>query len=202
MARELVCAEGIILKTIPFRESDQILILFTPQGILKVFCKGGRKKKTSPPRFTPLVRVELTYQEGNQEFSVCEDIHVLQFYMAIRQKWDSLQAACDLIKAIQESQVAGKESFKLYQLLLFYLDKIALISNPWILATSFRLKILRHEGLLTHHPIAGMVQFTPQEWEFVQLLAFSQCYHQLLKISLTDDLRAKINLLFNQEMQK
>jgi DNA repair protein RecO (recombination protein O) len=41
----------------------------------------------------------------------------------------------------------GKSAPQLYSLLCYYLKKIPQMANPWLLAASFRLKLLKHDGL-------------------------------------------------------
>ena len=38
--------EGIVLKTVPFKENDRILTLYTPQqGVMSLYVQGLSKKK-------------------------------------------------------------------------------------------------------------------------------------------------------------
>lgn len=143
-------SEGIVIQVVPFRDYDQIVTLFTPEhGMVKVIVKNGpgrqRKMKSS---CTPLTGVDISWMEGKGEIGKCEEIATIRHYAALRTTLDLMEAGCDLLRAIQRSQPVGKISPELYLLLLYYLDKLPTISNPDILVASFRLKILRYEGLI------------------------------------------------------
>lgn len=144
-------SQGIVIQAIAFRDYDQILTVFTQEaGLIKAIIKGSnRKKKNSGGGLTPLMRVDMTWSDGKGDLAKAEEVVPLQHYSAIRQNLDLLEAGCDLLHAIKASQLVGKAVPALYQLLLIYLEKLPEVTHPAILTTSFRLKILKHEGLLS-----------------------------------------------------
>jgi DNA repair protein RecO (recombination protein O) len=203
MVQELLCTEGMILRAASFRDYDQILTLFTPdRGILKLFCKGNKKKRRLQGAYMPLTRVEVVYKEKNSDLFACEDVALLQSYHSLRENLPALQAACDFLQALYQSQVVGKEAPQLYNLLTFYLDKLNQIPDPWILALSFRLKILKHEGLLSFTPLMETMPFDDEELQLLQLLTLCKSYIQLTQVILPSGFAAKVNLLFNQEIYR
>ena len=148
MSHTFQTTEGLILRVIPFKDYDQILVLFTEKGLIKVIEKGGRSKSRGKKGLcTPLTQVELIYSERRGEIFCCHEIHCLDSFTILRQELLFLEVASDFLQALLTSQLPGKEAPQLYALLLFYLKKIPLTASPWILATSFRLKLLKHDGL-------------------------------------------------------
>ena len=55
---EILVSEGIVIRTIPFRDHDRIITLFTEeQGLLKLYVKR------SPPFCAALHRVEISIEK-------------------------------------------------------------------------------------------------------------------------------------------
>jgi DNA repair protein RecO (recombination protein O) len=141
--QEILQTEGIVLKAIPFRDHDQMITLFTPDaGLVKVIHKENRRALCRP-----LTRVELLYKEKRGEIFSSYGIHVIDTFPVLRQELSYIESSCDFIHAILESQCIGKAAPLLYQLFCSYLKKISDVTDPWVLAASFRLKLLRHEGI-------------------------------------------------------
>lgn len=151
MGHAFLREEGIILKTIPFRDYDLILVIFTAQaGLIKVFCKGARSKKRGIEGVcNPLTGVEVIYVEGKGELFSCHEISLRESYRQLRESFSAIEAACELLRAIEVSQLVGKSVPRLYESLVRYLKKIQTTPVPWGLVSSFYLKILFHEGLLS-----------------------------------------------------
>ncbi len=150
MPQPFQSTDGIILRVIPFRDYDQILTLFTQDaGMIKVIYKGSRSKRRGVQGLCiPLTKVEVIYQERNSEIFNCHEMALVDSYHTLRQKLIDLEVACDLLQTIAGSQLLGKAAPQLYALLCFYLERIPQTPNPWILAMSFRLKLLKHEGVI------------------------------------------------------
>ena len=150
MPQSFQSTDGIILRVIPFRDYDQILTLFTQgAGMIKVIYKSSRSKRKGVQGLCiPLTRVEVIYQERNSEIFSCHEMALVDSYRTLRQKLTDLEVACDLLQIIAGSQLLGKAAPQLYSLLCFYLERIPQTPNPWVLAMSFRLKLLKHEGVI------------------------------------------------------
>lgn len=143
--------EGIILQVIPYGEYDQILIVFTPdRGVIKLFFKASRSKRRGVQGLcAPLTHIEIVYSERNSELFSCREIKLIDSYHYLRAKLVFLEVACDLLQIVSQSQLVCKPAPLLYELLHFYLKKIPHIPDAWALSLSFRLKLLKHEGLVT-----------------------------------------------------
>lgn len=150
MSQTFQSTEGIVLRVIPFRDYDQILFLFTlDAGFIKVLYKGGRGKRKGKQGFCmPLTKVEVIYREKRGEIFSCHELTCIESFSFLRQELIFLEVGCDLLQIILDSQFVGKAAPHLYALLCFYLKKIPQTANPWILASSFRLKLLMHDGLI------------------------------------------------------
>ena len=215
--------EGIILQAIKFQDYDQIITVFTPaDGVVKFFVKGALRPKYNQGALTaPLSRAEFVYKRGKSELLVCQEISMLNQHLSLRQDIDQLEAAFDLLLALISSQLGDTPAPDLYNLLVSYLEKLAIHSDPWALAASFRLKILRHEGRLglsqncahcntalqtlyfsegecycRSHAPPGSQEFDPEEIELLLALAYCRTHGQLAALTISSALRHKIKLLF------
>lgn len=194
-------SEGIILHEIPYGNNDQILTIFTSdQGLLKLFCKKGRHKKDKNMRPSPLTKVDVVYREKQSDLYACEEISIIESFLPLRKELSYLQAGCDLIRAVYASQMAGRPAPLLYQLLNYYLEKISLIPDPKVLVASFKLKVLRHEGLL---PIdyETIDYFKKDEWDLLHQLTYSKKLSEISVLSLSGQLASTIDTYFLEALQ-
>lgn len=213
-----------MLRATPYRDYDQIITLFTAKaGLIKIICYGSRSQKSKWRSLClPLTHLEIVYREKQGEIFECRDLSLIDSHNSLKQHFQHIEAACDLLHALNSSQMPGKEAPDLYALLIFFLKKIPLINDPWILAISFRLKLLMHEGLLTcpfichqcQQPLLQSAYFSEGEWQcpedqlqgslhlsgqelqLVYRLVSSRKYGDLINILLPTDLKVKINHFF------
>lgn len=152
--------EGIVIHALPFRNSDCILTVFTPlDGLIKLFFRGAyNAKKGNIGATAPLSVVEIVYAKGRSDLYPCIEIMVTNSHLALRQNFSVLEAACELLQSVAMTQQPEKSAPELYQLLLRYLSRLPDIAAPQIITTSFRLKLMRYEGVLaflSHCSICG-----------------------------------------------
>lgn len=225
MTHTFQSTEGIILRVIPFRDYDQILSIFTADaGLIKVFYKGGRgKRRSGEGLYIPLVKVEVIYREKRGEIFSCHEITLLDSFSFLRKKLADLEVACDLLQALMASQLVGKAATQLYALLCFYLEKIPSTLNPWILAMSFRLKLLKYDGLVTfpflccecrqplqvlaftreieswcsHHQPIGSLIWEPAELQLLYRLGACQNYREIYLSEISPSLQNKMITFFD-----
>lgn len=214
--------EGIILKAFDFQDYDKILTVFSKDmGMIKLVVKKANSKQMTGHMTMPLTRAEFVFAKGKSELFKCQEISLLNAHLGLRDKWDNLEAACDILQTVLDSQPAQTPSPDLYALSASYLNKIATFSDPYLLASSFRLKVLRHEGYLginsvcavcsiplqTYYVSAGQcycaehasphgVILNDEEFTIVSILAYCQTFTQLNEIVFPSDLREKIKALF------
>lgn len=183
-------SEGVVLHALPFRDFDQILTIFSKdEGIVKLMVKKASAT-------TPMSQIEFVYTKGRSEILKCQEVSVLNLHLNVRKSLPHLEAACDLLRAIQASQWAGRPAPDLYKLFVIYLNKIPNASNPYIYAASFRLKILKHEGLLNEN-ITG---FSQQDAEVLSSLAFCRSMSELANLTISSSLFQKIQTLFLEQL--
>lgn len=233
VSSEFHTAEGIVVKVIPFRDYDQILAIFTREaGMIKVLQKGSRSKKRGVRGVQglcmPLTRVEIVYKEKKGEIFSCHELAHLGSYQALRHELSHLNAACDLLQVVYQTQLVGKPAPQLFALLKLYLDKMPFISSPCLLTTSFRLKLLKHEGVSTcplacsyclypllkeafvyqgevyckDHQLRGSYSLQEIELGVLYKLMVCQSYQELAQTELFPQTKAKFERYFRERMQK
>lgn len=189
--------QGIIVRAVPYQDYHRIITLFTPdKGLLSLFVKGAFKKGSGSSS-TPLATVEVTYQEKTSGLHSCQEIDPLDMRLAIRQNLPTLEAACHMLRTVQQSQAPEKPAPLLYQLLLFYLGKLPHTPCPPVLSTSFLLKTLRHEGLLTFpFTLPPNISFDETEHALTTVLALCDTHSQLIPLEVSPAYQNKIERLF------
>jgi DNA repair protein RecO (recombination protein O) len=180
--------EGVVLKRIPFQEHDLILTLFSQdQGIIKCIAKGANRPKCRyAALLDPLTRLEFLYREGRGELWKCSEMTALNHRLALRQNFAQLTAACDMGKALLTSQLLYAPAAELYALFNAYLEHLPLFQEPDVLALSFRLKLLRHEGIWEQGTDA-----------LLRELAFCRHFSEIERVVLPPHFREKVESLFH-----
>lgn len=218
--------EGIILRVIPFQDYHQIVSIFTlGAGLIKVLHKGSRsQRKNGKSPCMPLTKVEVSYYEKKGEIFGCHELNCTDMFSNLRTDLCFLETGCDLLQVILDSQLMGKEAPLLYHLLYTYLKKIPQTANPWLLAASFRLKLLKHDGLIgfpficnecgnvlyseiytrdseswcaVHRP-KQCIEWDATELRVIYRLAESQSFTEISLLDLSPILLAKITLFFTK----
>ncbi len=177
---------GLLLHSIPYLGQKKILKVFTPElGLLSFFAQ-----KT---KLDPFCLAEWVYRKTEKEIYPLQDATLLDPLLDLRGTYNTLVAGGAIAQDLLRTQLPGKRATELFDLTLLYLRKLS--SAPEILAASFKLKLLLHEGLLSEEPDPS---FTPLEWEQVETLAFSR---KLSTIQLLQTAPySKIQLLFEERI--
>lgn len=144
-------SEGIVLKSIPYKDSDRILSVFTPdRGVISLYV--GRISKSRPAMVnltTPLCRAEFIFRKGRSDLHRFVDGTILDLNLKLRRSYQQLEYAGKMLNAILTSQMPGKSAPALYVLLTNYLKRLSDFPRLDALWASFQLKLLKHEGLLS-----------------------------------------------------
>jgi len=219
----LLKTEGLILRSIPFKDYDQIMTLYTPDyGLISVVVKAARSQKRGlSSAISPLNRVDLVFKRGKQELHSCRELSALNHHLFLREKSDALRAACEFAQAIRTSQLPEKPSPELYTLLIKMIERIADSPSLSSLLAAFRLKIVRHDGLLRwnsicsgcqknletphfykgepfcaeHCPSGGM-RFAREEFELLEKLMGSRSFPEIETIPVSETLSFNVKSLF------
>jgi len=185
--------EGIILHTLNFGDYDQIVTVFSFEiGLLKFIVKKGNSTKHGLKN-TPLTKAEFVYTQGKSELFKLKELSGLNHYLTLRKNLRHLDTACECLRAIRASQMLHKPAPDLYGLLEAYLDRIPLIHNLPNLESSFKLKILRHEGILDMEE-----GFNHRDIPHIEQLAYAQSYGVLNTMIVEDRLHAEIKAFFTK----
>jgi DNA repair protein RecO (recombination protein O) len=165
--------EGIVLKTVPYQDNKRIISVFTDVGILQLIVTLSSSNTHLLSLTTPLSHALFLYQERPSQLHLFKEGSLLSSHLAYQTSYEHLETAMILIQTILSSQFPGKSAPLLYQLLHIYLKNLPHATQPKVLASSFMLKTLRHEGLLAIHLLCGHCQKMPS-----QALKEGSCYCQ------------------------
>jgi DNA repair protein RecO (recombination protein O) len=214
--------EGIVLHALPFRDYDQILTVFSAEhGLTKFIVKKAFSGKGRRPVASSFTQAEFTYSKKKSELLLCHEIEILNQHLPLRQELNSLEASCEMLQAILASQWAEKPAPDLYLLLIAYLKKIPDACDPFVVSASFRLKVLKYEGLFRiqsfcaacclslvdgcfllsesfcgQHAPPSAIGFSREEILVVEQLLTCQYLSQLVSLSIPSSLSSKIKQLF------
>lgn len=221
---ELLRDEGIIIHALNFKDYDRIVTAFTlNSGLIKLIVKGANRPKHSLHSLTsPLTKVELLFAPAKGELHRFHEGSVLNFYLSFRKDLKLLDLACSLTQVIKNSQLLGRPSPRLYQLLACYLEYLPKMEDPLKLLASFRMKTLRHDGLLffqdkcnvcnkieenlflsqgetfchKHSPVNAL-EVSKSENQTLQCLAFCRSISELKSINVSASLERTTGKLFD-----
>jgi len=139
---------GLVLQVIPFQDNHQIATLFSPEwGVIKVIFKYARKGKDALP-IEPLNIIEVILKKGRSDLFQSQNASLIDSQPKLRTRFETLNAALGMLASLLKSQMAQKPSPILFSLLMHYLKSLPTAPSPQTIAASFKLKILRHDGLL------------------------------------------------------
>jgi DNA repair protein RecO len=211
-------SHGVLLQSIPYLGRKCILKIFTPEnGLISLMANPSKGTALT----TPFCIAEWVYKKGNREIHTFTDGSLIDGLLPLKQNYATLVSAGAMAKDLLQSQLPAKGAKDLYELLCVYFKKLPTFSHPEILAASFRLKLLLHEGLLSleagcslcgapalylsqgesycpaHAPLSGQV-FTPSEWTQLQQLAFARQFSALQEIDKAP--LEKIERLFQERL--
>ncbi len=176
--------QGLLLQSIPYLGQKKILkILSHEQGLISLFAT-----KTN---LTPFCLAEWVYRKSTREIHTLQDATLLDPLLELKTDYQLLSLAGSIAQDLLKTQFPGKKG----PLALAYAYLKRLPSNPAILAASFKLKLLLHEGLLSEEPDPT---FTPDEWSQVETLAFSRQFSPIQ--ALTKAPFGKIEKLFENRL--
>lgn len=224
---ELTKVEGIVLHSIPFKEYDKILTLFTPShGILKIFAKGGRAKSMQQhPYVTPLARGEYLLAVKKQGLASLHDATLISYPYALRESLPCLEASVKMSQALLSSQWEGKAAPRIFFLFCYFLERLSESQTPETLASTFLLKILSHEGLLEEGGRCSLCQtalqesfrfqgerfckkeapleallFSKEEEQSLSFLMHCTLFSQIASFPLEESFHKKIEVVFSQSI--
>lgn len=142
---------GLVLRSIDYRDRQKIVTLFTPEGLFSFIIKGLNPKKPQLLQLTtPLTLAEYELKETRGELYRFVDGTPHTSHPSLRSSYATLEAGLTIAGHLLSTQLPGKPAPALYQLTLSYLANLP--RDPATLLASFRIKLLKHEGLLNLSP--------------------------------------------------
>ncbi len=209
---------GVLLQAIPYLGRKRILKVFTPEeGLVTLMAKASLSSAFS----APFCIAEWVFLKGSREIHSLQDASLIDGLLDLKKDFATLSAAGSMAQDLLRSQLPGKKGNALYSLLCACLAKLPTFANPQILAASFRLKLLVHEGLLSlqpdcsvcgapasrlqqgesfcssHAPHTGF-SFSSSDWETLLHLAYSRQFSQLQNLPAAPV--QQIELLFRERI--
>lgn len=176
---------GLLLQSIPYLGKKKILKVLAPElGLISLI--------TSKHAPAPFCIGEWVYKKAQREIFSLQECSILDPLLHLRNDYTTLSAAGFIAQDLLHTQFPNKRAP--YALAYAYLKKLP--ENPAMLAASFRLKLLIHEGLLS--PDEEI--FSAEEWEQVAILAFSREFSQIIRMEKAPI--DKIGALFSDRMSR
>ncbi len=196
--------EGVILHSIPYRDADQIITIFTKEyGMLKVYGRGVRSlKRKEQGALSPLMQVEMAYRHGKGEIGSCRDITTLTHFPHTRTSYQALQAACQMLDVVRTTQWPGRNAPSLYILLCSFLDNFDQASDPTVLASSFTLKVLKNEGFLSLNSTCSVCQASLSQYWMVEGELFCSTHAPSIALQFDSEEIQSLNRLMHSRSLK
>lgn len=150
----------IVLKSIPFLESDLIVHGINDQGATKHFIAKGALKSTK--RFTggvlePTSFIKVEYRVS-KSLNRLREAWLLNDFKNLRKDYDRLQMALYFVKVISQiSQEGITDSKELFHLLGNALSLAESSSSLPLLKTFFQIKLLFIQGVLPPSPLFSKI---------------------------------------------
>lgn len=184
--------KAIVLRSLPFKDRQRILTLFSEQfGILSMILKGISSKKHQLLCFGELFcEAEFTFIKKRSDLVIFSEAHLLNQHLELRTNLTFLQAASSLLQVIIRSQLPGKPDPDLYALLSTFLKQIPHFPTPNALLTCFYLKFLKHEGVFDPETLQE-APFSPNEASLLTGLLAKSKFSDLKNHSLSSELTQK-----------
>lgn len=170
--------EGIVLKSILYKEHDRIVTLMTSQAGLISFLAKRVKTPEKTALLSPFSQIELIYQKKNSDLYTFKDGTLLSAHLKLREKWNYLDIAGKMGNLILTTQLPGKPTPLLYTLFIACLKQLPHFEDPMTLLLLFHLKLLTHEGVLSWEK-PGPLPLHP--WETLKELALSRSFQSIQK---------------------
>ena len=141
----------IVLKSLPYSESDLIVHGINAQGIKKQFIAKGAlksKKRFSGGVLEPTSFIEIQYKISRSLHRL-QEAWFLNDFKKLRKDYDRLETALYFVKVISEiSQEGGTDSKELFHLLGNALSLAEISSSLELLKLFFQVKLLFVQGVL------------------------------------------------------
>jgi DNA repair protein RecO (recombination protein O) len=151
--------EGVVLKSIDFRETSKIVTFFTREhgkltGILKGIRKDHKKFGSNVDRFS--LNDIVYYPSHHSEIHLVSQCDLKNYYFPIRQDLKKSLAASYILELVYLIMPAEDANPKVFALVIDFLETLCLVPeaasriDPNQLVHMFQIKILLHSGFRPH----------------------------------------------------
>ena len=139
---------GVVLRTYRLGEADRIVVLLTERhGKVRAVAKGVRKTTSKfGARLEPLTQVDLLLWQGRSDLEIVNQVEVLNAFRAVREDLTRLPRGMALLEVADQIAQERHPDPRLYAMVVGALRALADGADPTLLAPSFFLKALVHEG--------------------------------------------------------
>ena len=150
---KLINLTGIVIKKTDYKASNRLIQVFTKEsGLITLGVRGINGKKTKLLALTsPLSAASFQIKTIRDNYYLADGTPFAHFEPA-RKNLKSLKIACEILKALEVTQMPENPAPLLFDLTLFCLNKLGPDQDANPLLALFLLKLLKHEGLL---PLQG-----------------------------------------------
>jgi|JI9StandDraft_1071089.scaffolds.fasta_scaffold11061_2 DNA repair protein RecO len=171
--------QAVILKIMQFYNQGRTATFFTEtRGLVRVNIR-----KSTANNLSPLTLMEIHLQKAQGEYYTLGDFSLIDPILEIRESLDRLNAGAHMAKLLLNLHFPEKPSPQLFTLFKAYLLRLKESSNPSLLAASFSLKLLKHEGVFPLEKEDFFMAVSEEEWLISQLLAHSRSFSALEELS-------------------
>jgi DNA repair protein RecO (recombination protein O) len=145
----LIRDSGVVLRTYRLGEADRIVVLVTEgHGKVRAVAKGVRKTTSKwGGRLEPLSHVSLLLWQGRSDLAVVNQAEVVDHYPHLRDDLERVASGLSMLEVVDQLTLEGNPNPGLYRMLVGALGALAdERTDPAMVAPSFFLKVLAHEG--------------------------------------------------------
>ena len=149
----IITTEGIVLKTIDYRETSCISRFFTRDhgkiaGILKGIRKDRKKFGSTVDRFS--VNDIVYYEYRHSDLHLISQCDLKEYFFPVRQDYQKSVAANYALELVDLVMPGEEKNLKVYELMLDFLASLGAAADIDKLVHIFQIKILQLSGFSPH----------------------------------------------------
>ncbi len=145
--------EAIVLKSLDFRETSQIVTFFTRdygkvRGVLKGIRKDPKKFGSSVDRFS--INEIVYYRYRNSDLHLISQCDLRQYFFKIREDFKKSMAASYISELVSIIMPLEERNLQVYQLMFDFLRSLEMVVDISQLVYFFQIRILLYSGFKPH----------------------------------------------------
>ena len=153
--RETITTEGVVLRSLPYRDADKIVTIFSKEwGMMTCLAKGICRGKSREVNLTsPLCLGEFTLFKGRTSLFTLREGTIYSLHRAIRTSLLRLEVGQHFLSAILQREKRANIGDLTYPLLKQYLKALCHFPDPLLLQMSFDIKLMTAQGEFLLEPL-------------------------------------------------